>query len=106
MNRARSSIQILPGADALSAFRIERLLARLRRHAPDVAAVRVTDFFIVDAEGVPLASLRRLLGPGPDALPKPGAGARLLYVVPRLGTVSPWSSKATDIARVCGLAVN
>ncbi len=105
MNRARSSIQILPGNDALSAFRVERLLARLRHHAPDVAAVRVTDFFIVDADTVPLAALRRLLGPGPETLPKPGRAERLLYVVPRLGTVSPWSSKATDIARVCGLAV-
>ena len=33
----------------------------------------------------------------------PGADC-VLYVVPRLGTLSPWSSKATDIARVCGLA--
>ncbi|MGQ0586550.1 MAG: phosphoribosylformylglycinamidine synthase, partial [Gammaproteobacteria bacterium] len=106
MNRARSSIQILPGATTLSAFRIERLLARLRRHAPGIIGVRVSDFFIVDADGVPLEALRRLLGPGPDALPAAGASARMLYVVPRLGTVSPWSSKATDIARVCGLAVN
>ena len=53
MNRARSSIQILPGADSLSAFRIERLLARLRRHVPDLAGLRVMDFYIVDAEGVP-----------------------------------------------------
>src|SRR6185503_14128258 len=102
MNRARSSIQILPGADALSAFRIERLLARLRRHAPDLASVRVMEFYIVDAEGVPSEALRRLLGPGPERLP---AAATTLYVVPRLGTVSPWSSKATDIAHVCGLAV-
>jgi phosphoribosylformylglycinamidine synthase len=102
MNRARSSIQILPGADSLSAFRIERLLARLRRHVPSLAGLRVVDFYIVDAEGVTTEALRRLLGPGPERLP---AAATTLYVVPRLGTVSPWSSKATDIAHVCGLAV-
>jgi phosphoribosylformylglycinamidine synthase len=102
MNRARSSLQLLPSGDALSAFRIERLLARLRRHVPDLAGLRAMDFYIVDAEGVPAEALRRLLGPGPDRLP---AAAATLYVVPRLGTVSPWSSKATDIARVCGLAV-
>jgi phosphoribosylformylglycinamidine synthase len=102
MNRARSSIQILPGGDTLSAFRIERLLARLRRHVPDLAGLRVVDFYIVDSEGVTTDALRRLLGPGPDRLP---AAATTLYVVPRLGTVSPWSSKATDIAHVCGLAV-
>jgi phosphoribosylformylglycinamidine synthase len=102
MNRARSSIQILPGSDTLSAFRIERLLARLRHHAPGLAGLRVVDFYIVDAEGVTTDALRRLLGPGPDRLP---AAATTLYVVPRLGTVSPWSSKATDIAHVCGLAV-
>jgi phosphoribosylformylglycinamidine synthase len=103
MNRARSSIQILPGAAGLSAFRIERLLARLKPHAPGITGLRVRDFFIVDAQDVPLAALRRLLGAGPDAMP---SAALTLYVVPRLGTVSPWSSKATDIARVCGLAVN
>jgi hypothetical protein len=32
------------------------------------------------------------------------AGGELVVVMPRLGTVSPWASKATDIARNCGLA--
>ncbi len=102
MNRARSPIQVLPGAAELSAFRIERLLARLRPHAPGIKGLRVVDFFIVDADDVPLAALRKLLGPGPDRFP---AATATFYVVPRLGTVSPWSSKATDIARVCDLAV-
>ena len=31
------------------------------------------------------------------------AAAQSIYVVPRLGTISPWSSKATDIAQLCGL---
>src|SRR6185503_16388631 len=35
--------------------------------------------------------------------PAPAGGGRVLVAVPRLGTISPWSSKATDIARRCGL---
>jgi phosphoribosylformylglycinamidine synthase len=35
----------------------------------------------------------------------PSRSRHLMYVVPRLGTISPWASKATDIARVCGLPV-
>jgi len=60
----------------------------------------VIEFFIVDAVNTEVAALRQLLGDGPDEFAQ--ADARL-FVVPRVGTTSPWSSKATDIARVCGL---
>src|SRR2546430_73493 len=63
--------------------------------------------------GGPLAAgdrrvLERLLTYGPrptlpELVREMLEGHRLL-VVPRLGTISPWSSKATDIARICGLA--
>jgi len=95
------SLIVLPGAASLSAFRLDRLLAALRLHAPALKAVRVLDLFLVDAEGVATAELRRLLGEGPAELP---AAEGRLWIVPRVGTTSPWSSKATDIARVCGLA--
>lgn len=95
------SVRILIGEEQRSAFRLERLLSALRAHAPALKAVRVFDLYLCDAEGVADADLRRLLGEGPAALPSADA---VLYVVPRLGTLSPWSSKATDIARVCGLA--
>ncbi|HZP13714.1 MAG TPA: phosphoribosylformylglycinamidine synthase, partial [Nevskiaceae bacterium] len=93
-------VQFLPGGEALSAFRIERLLQRLKPFAPNIQSVRAIEFFLVQSEGR-LEDLRRLLGSGPAQLPSADC---LLYVVPRLGTLSPWSSKATDIARVCGLA--
>src|SRR5690606_17794007 len=48
--------------------------------------------------------LEALLRYGTQAPPAP-AGALKLYVVPRLGTISPWASKATDIARLCALPV-
>jgi phosphoribosylformylglycinamidine synthase len=102
MNRARRSVRVLAGLDGLSPFRRERLLERLRAHAPGLRSVRMPEVFIVESDGAPVPALRRLLGDGPERLP---VADHTLYVVPRLGTVSPWSSKATDIARVCGLAV-
>ncbi len=95
------SVIVLPGAESLSAFRIARLLAALQPHAPGLTGLSARDLYLVDAEGVETAALRQLLGPGPEAVESADA---LLYIVPRLGTTSPWSSKATDIARVCGLA--
>ena len=95
------TVRLLIGNEQRSAFRLERLTLALRGHAPALQAVRVFDLYLCDAEGVGEAELRRLLGNGPADLP---AADATLYVVPRLGTLSPWSSKATDIARVCGLA--
>ncbi|MFA5939027.1 MAG: phosphoribosylformylglycinamidine synthase [Sinimarinibacterium sp.] len=94
------SVTVLPGAASLSAFRIARLLADLRVHAPALQAIEARDLYLIDADGVATADLRRLLGEGPDAI---APADLVLYVVPRVGTTSPWSSKATDIAKVCGL---
>src|SRR5262245_42691154 len=94
------------GAPALSSFRIERLLAALRRIAPAVRAIEVEFVHFVDTERelapAELAILERLLDFDRGAPPEPPG--QLLLTVPRPGTVSPWSSKATDIAQVCGLA--
>ena len=95
------TLHILTGGTALSPFRIERLRASLAAHAPGVSGLRAVEFFMVDAEGVDAAALCRLLDATTEALP---TAQTMLYVVPRLGTLSPWSSKATDIAKVCGLA--
>ena len=104
MGKSASAVHILPGTESLSAFRVQRLLERLRLEVPGVKSLRVLDFYLAQVEGPAPSGLRRLLGPGPETFP---AAQTTLYVVPRLGTVSPWSSKATDIARVCGLsAVN
>ncbi|HVS78044.1 MAG TPA: phosphoribosylformylglycinamidine synthase [Steroidobacteraceae bacterium] len=100
---------VLPGAPALSGFRIEKLLARITGAEPAVTglAARFVHFAslarpLTDAE---LRTLEQLLTYGPRlvATGQWGEGERLL-VVPREGTISPWSSKATDIAHVCGLA--
>ncbi|HEX4871026.1 MAG TPA: phosphoribosylformylglycinamidine synthase [Nevskiaceae bacterium] len=96
-----ASFAVLPSATVLSAFRVERLISELRAQAPGLQGLEVRDFFLADLEpGVDRAALRALLGPGPEVFP---AAEGRLFVVPRVGTTSPWSSKATDIARVCGL---
>ncbi len=94
------------GRAALSPSRLARRLAALRVANPGLTApsARFVHFValsrpLLDAER---AVLERLLTYGPlgdDA----GEGAHTRWVVPRLGTVSPWSSKATDIVKACGL---
>jgi phosphoribosylformylglycinamidine synthase len=98
----------LPGAQALSGFRIAKLLARLAALEPAVQALDARFVHFVDTErtlsGPEMEILQRLLTYGPHTQPASSAmvGDSLL-VVPRQGTISAWSSKATDIAHVCGL---
>jgi phosphoribosylformylglycinamidine synthase len=98
----------LPGAPALSAFRIAKLVARLTLLEPAVQALDARFIHFVDTtRPLELAErqiLQQLLTYGPRIEP---AGTDpigdSLLIVPREGTISPWSSKATDIAHVCGL---
>ena len=94
------ALHVLYGTPSFSAFRLQQLQARLQRHAASLSQLQVTDFYLAESEGVSIEQLRRLLGEGPAALPKADC---TLFIVPRVGTTSPWCSKATDIARVCGL---
>ncbi|MGB5132008.1 MAG: hypothetical protein WBO00_05305, partial [Steroidobacteraceae bacterium] len=96
----------LAGAPALSDFRLERLFASLRRAVTSIRGVRVHHRHFIDLARDPsteeLATLERLLDHDPESTAARKDGQRLL-TVPRPGTISPWSSKATDIAHVCGL---
>jgi phosphoribosylformylglycinamidine synthase len=97
---------LLPGAPALSRFRLEKLLGALRSLDAGVAALAAHFQHFIDLER-PLAAdearvLARLVES--DVAPEPPARGTRLIVMPRPGTISPWSSKATDIAHVCGLA--
>src|SRR6516164_6309833 len=107
-NEARGSMLQLTGPPALSAFRIAKLREQLRLLEPAVAARDARFMHFIELAQPLTASertiLAQLLTYGPR-LPEPAdsdQGEQLL-VVPRAGTISPWSSKATDIARVCGL---
>ncbi|SFA75528.1 phosphoribosylformylglycinamidine synthase [Azotobacter beijerinckii] len=97
---------ILRGAPALSTFRHGKLLDRLTQKVPTVSGVyaEFAHFAEVTAalEGDDEKVLARLLRYGPSVPVQEPVG-RLFLVLPRFGTISPWSSKATDIARNCGL---
>jgi phosphoribosylformylglycinamidine synthase len=96
------------GAPALSQFRLDQLLRLLQAETPRVTALFSRWVHFVDAVsplGEPdLEVLRKLLtyGTRERTAPQQPSTHRIL-VTPRVGTVSPWSSKATDIVRVCGL---
>jgi phosphoribosylformylglycinamidine synthase len=97
----------LAGAPACSEAALLKKLARLRERNPGVTAVYAEWAHFV-ASKAPLAPrdrgvLDKLLTYGPTRTRRELTG-RVLWVVPRLGTISPWSSKATDIAHVCGLS--
>ena len=98
----------LRGAPALSVFRRDKLLVRLQASVPAVTGLyaEFMHFAELDAEldDSQQAVLERLLRYGPSVPVEEPAG-KLLLVVPRFGTISPWSSKATDIARNCGLGM-
>ncbi|AOB31768.1 phosphoribosylformylglycinamidine synthase [Bordetella sp. H567] len=103
-----SIVQYLPGSSVLSTFRRERLLAQLKQAGLPVADIsaRYEHFVLCDtalsaADQQRLAELLDYGDPYETAEP---AKALVLRVIPRLGTISPWASKATDIAHNCGFA--
>ncbi len=96
------------GAPALSGFRRAKLAGELRELG--VEAARIEARFVHAAEFAAPPSddemrrLAALLGLEGGARPFDAAAEPDLFVVsPRPGTISPWSSKATDIAHLCGL---
>lgn len=101
-----STILKLRGASALSDFRLAKLLPQLRAVLPGIQGVAAEFRHFVETSAAldPGQSklLDRLLTYG-AASPVGDAQGTLFLVVPRIGTISPWSSKATDIARQCGL---
>ncbi len=98
---------ILRGAPALSAFRHSKLLAQLNLKVPSVTGLYAEFAHFADVTGELTSDeqqvLARLLKYGPS-VPVQEPNGRLFLVLPRFGTISPWSSKASDIARNCGLA--
>ncbi len=96
-----------PGGRALSASKTTQLLAQAQQIAPQITAVAAQWAHWVQTDSAPdaatLAKLQALLTYGESAQ---AAHAELVLVMPRLGTVSPWASKATDIARNCGLQIH
>ncbi len=99
---------ILRGSPALSEFRLRKLLQDLASSGLPVRAVSA-DFYHVAELGGELTHdqrgiLEKLLTYGPSRASTPVKGLAQI-VAPRPGTISPWSSKATDIAHICGLSI-
>ncbi len=96
----------LRGAPALSAFRRQKLLSALQEKVPVVSGVYAEFIHFAELKSelddAALNVLEAILRYGPKAEVEDRQGIQVL-VVPRPGTISPWSSKATDIARNCGL---
>ncbi len=100
------SMLILRGAPALSEFRVNKILARCQQSQLPVTNVYAEYAHFADLTS-PLSSaeqtkLEKLLTYGPTIAEHTPAG-KLVLVTPRPGTISPWASKATDIAHNCGL---
>ncbi|MCK9605637.1 MAG: phosphoribosylformylglycinamidine synthase [Methylomonas sp.] len=114
----------IPGTAALSSFRLEKLLSQLQSLDSSIQTVSARFVHFAQLEA-PLAEaqkamLGRLLDygdtsthasvvvpadtTGGQAVPLSTVFTASLWIVPRLGTISPWSSKASEIAERCGLA--
>ena len=97
----------LPGQSALSAFRLVKHLRALRDIDERVSGLeaRFTYFVASDEElsEDQCSKLDGLLLAG-DSVVDFSPACQMVTAVPRAGTISPWSSKATDIAHICGLA--
>ena len=97
----------LAGGNALSSFRAQQLQPGLEAIHPKISGIAARFVHLVATDAAPTPAeqerLAALLTYGdPYAGPEDGA---VLIVTPRLGTLSPWASKATDIARNCGIAI-
>ncbi len=103
-----SLFRVSTGKAALSSFRLEKLRVAVKIVAPDVLLETTRHWYFMALKSALSAAdskhLDRLLGLGSEAgEPKGADELHRLLVVPRLGTISPWSSKATEIVHHCAL---
>ena len=95
---------VLEGLPALSPFRSDRLQARLRQIVPELRVIGAWHVYFLQGEqgaASDLDAIGRILE-GCPARQEPESGASSRFVTPRLGTVSPWASKATEILQGAG----
>ncbi|MDQ6963893.1 MAG: phosphoribosylformylglycinamidine synthase [Mariprofundales bacterium] len=94
----------LQGEESLSPFRRERLLALTKQRALHLTGLSCYPIFVAEVgsawSGVDLELLQQVVGGGCVPITSWRGTA---VVAPRIGTISPWSSRATEIAQLCGL---
>ncbi len=107
-------LRTFDGGNAISDFKVQQLLPRLAALSDKITGLSARFVHLAAFDGEPdmvtVARVGELLTYGEPATEAhrklEAAGAPALLVMPRLGTVSPWASKATDIAHNCGLALH
>jgi phosphoribosylformylglycinamidine synthase len=107
-------LRFFDGGNAISDFKVQQLLPRLQGISDKITGLSARFVHLASFDAAPDAATVERLGqlltygePATEAfLTFEKAGAPALYVLPRLGTVSPWASKATDIAHNCGLTLH
>ena len=107
-------LRFFDGGNALSDFKVQQLLPRLHGISDKITGLSARFVHLASFENEPDAKNVERVGelmaygePCTDAhLAAEKTGAAALWVLPRLGTVSPWASKATDIAHNCGLSLH
>ncbi len=96
----------LRGSPALSQFRLDKLYDSLKTSAPSIQHIyaEFVHFSFAQAElnHIEQDTLTQILTYGPSSQTESPTGT-LFLVIPRIGTISPWASRATDIAKNCGL---
>ena len=98
----------LRGVTALSDFRIEKLFQKAAALGlPEVKLSSEFWYFVGSEKAIDAATVEKLqallAAQSVEQTPKAREGLHLFLVTPRLGTISPWASKATNIAENCGL---
>ncbi|MGE3774547.1 MAG: phosphoribosylformylglycinamidine synthase, partial [Gammaproteobacteria bacterium] len=102
-NHTRARARLYRGPAAFSAFRLDRIRRTLAAQLPAAGAIEARYLYLVWSDEAPAAAaearLCALLGAEEGTEDEPGFA---IYTAPRLGTMSPWASKATDIVHNCG----
>ena len=101
----------LQGADAYTSFRQQQIFSRLQQKQPSIRAIEAKFGYFIDCDDSWLNSndwerLECLLPNAYFCNHFQSSENFACWVVPRIGTISPWSSQATDIANNCGIFVN
>ena len=99
-------MDIIQGSPAVSTFRLEKIIKALSDEGIKVSSISTHFVHLVDTKEAltdkEQSVLQKILSYGPSKADSKDEG-ELFFVIPRVGTISPWATKATDIAHNCGL---
>ena len=90
------------GAATFSTFRLDKILTNLRQINPKLSALQANYIYFIDGDDLSATEYEKVKQILPDANLLPDF-SQVVIVIPRIGTISPWSSKATDIMHNCGM---